>query len=291
MPQELALAVNNLSFSYPRGEGLALDKISFNLPEGQFLGICGPSGAGKSTLLLTLRGIIPNTMPGRFQGQIRVFGQDTKETSPAELTNTLGLVQQDAEAQIVGLTIEDDIAFGLENLLIERQEMRLRIKEALDRVGLPGLEKRGTQALSGGQKQRLAIAAALALKPKMLLLDEPTSELDPAGKADIFRILTQLQKRQQITIVIVEHEMDYLVEAADRLLALDEGRIVADAAPLQFLQNERVFGREAQLERRPELFHLSRRLEMAGHLPAQSLFSTVEEGAHILKDQWKLRAK
>ena len=280
---DLAIKVQDLSFSYPNTQDSVLKNISFEIAQGEFVAICGPSGAGKTTLALALRAIIPHTVPGRMQGSVQIFGEDTRKTTASKLTGMLGLVQQDAEAQIVGLTVEDDLAYGMENMRIERTEMKRRIRHALQMVGLPGLEQRETHALSGGQKQRLAIASTLVLQPQIIILDEPTSELDPVGKWQVFQIIAGLREAENVTIVMVEHEMDYLAEHADRLMALDQGVIVANGSPKQFFNNDRVFS-SAPLERRPDLFELYRELKRADWFPDEvdSFFASPIVGARIL---------
>ena len=229
------ISVENLSFTYPGAPLKAIDDLSFRVTEGEFLGITGPTGAGKSSLILCLNGIIPHFQEGTFQGAVRIDGCDTFDTSCAELARKVGSVFQDPEAQIVAPVVEEEIAFGLENLAIPPDEMEQRISESLDLIGISSLRHRSTTQLSGGQKQRVAIAAAIALKPKMLLLDEPTSELDPLGTMEVFEVLRMLNTEHGLTIVVVEQKVNILVEYVGRLLIMKNGSFAYDAPPREVI--------------------------------------------------------
>lgn len=222
------IKIQGLTFFYNNTKEPALNNINLNIEEGEFVGVIGPTGAGKSTLTLCLNGVIPHFQRGDFYGEVIVDGKDTVENDCASIAYSLGSVFQDPEAQIVTSVVEDEIAFGLENLNIPRNEIAVRIKEGLEMAGISDLRKSSTTQLSGGQKQRVAIAAAIALRPKILVLDEPTSELDPQGSQDIFKILKKLNTEYNITIVVVEQKIQLLTEHCDRLVVMNKGCVILD---------------------------------------------------------------
>jgi len=222
------ISIKGLSFIYNDTKEPALNNINIEISEGEFVGIAGPTGAGKSTLTLCLNGVIPHFLHGDFYGEVKVDGKDTVDNGCAKIAYSVGSVFQDPEAQIVATRVEDEIAFGLENLNIPRIEIGERIKESLEMTGISELRDYSTSQLSGGQKQRVAIASAIALRPKILVLDEPTSELDPKGSLDIFNTLQRLNQEYNITIVVVEQKIQLLSEYCSRLVIMDKGNIILD---------------------------------------------------------------
>ncbi len=229
------ISIENLSFTYSGSEYQALSDINFQVQTGEFVGITGPAGAGKSTLMLCINGIIPHFQDGKFQGKVLINGVDTFETSCAEISRQVGSVFQDPEAQIVAPTVEDEIAFGLENFGVEPTIIEERITEALELTGITKLRERSTTELSGGQKQRVAIAAAIALRPEILILDEPTSELDPIGTIEVFEVLKQLNERYNLTIVVVEQKINIIMEYIHRLIIFNQGKLVSDRSPREVI--------------------------------------------------------
>lgn len=230
--------IENLTFYYEGSGEPALNNINLNISEGEFVGVTGPAGAGKSTLTLCLNGVIPHFQQGDYYGQVKVHGKDTIENSCAALAYSVGSVFQDPEAQIVSSTVEDEIAFGLENLNMARKEMALRIAESLEMAGIPHLRHCSTSQLSGGQKQRVAVAAAIALRPKILVLDEPTSELDPQGSLDIFNTMKKLNEEYNITVIVVEQKIQLLSEYCSRLVVMDKGQIILDGPTREVLSHQ-----------------------------------------------------
>lgn len=225
--------LERLSYQYPHTETLALYDISLEIRRGEFVGLIGPTGAGKTTLCLALSGIVPQFYGGRFFGRALVAGMDTVEQPVSALAARVGMVFEDPETQLTATSVENEVAFALENLRTPRPLMRERIARALGAVGLAGLEKRHPHELSGGQKQRLAIAAALAIMPELLVLDEATSQLDPRGAAEVFEVLRALNREQGMTVVLASHAAEELAEYADRLVLLDDGRLVAEGTPAE----------------------------------------------------------
>jgi energy-coupling factor transport system ATP-binding protein len=235
--------IKGLSFLYNDSKEPALNNINLHISAGEFVGIAGPAGAGKSSLTLCLNGVIPHFLKGEFYGEVNVNGKDTVENDCARIAYSVGSVFQDPEAQIVSTRVEDEIAFGLENLNIPRMDIAARIKESLEMAGISDLRNCSTTQLSGGQKQRVAIASAVALRPKILVLDEPTSELDPRGSLDIFNTLRRLNKEYNVTVVVVEQKIQLLTEYCSRIIVMDKGGILLDGATRSVLANQEVLQR------------------------------------------------
>lgn len=274
------IAVEGLRLRYPHDGRVVLRGVDIVLRPGEVKLLLGPSGAGKSSLALTLNGLIPHQMEGDIRGSVKVNGVATTETSLAALTSQVGMLFQDPEAQIATLTVADEVAFGMENLLVAPEQMPHRIRQALHRTGLEGLEERRTNALSGGQKQRLALASTLAMGVSILVLDEPTANLDPAGTSDFFKLLASL-KIEGASILIIEHKLDELVEQVDSIAVLDwEGQIVLDGRPRQVLEDGR-----GKLEELgvwvPQVCELGSRLLDRG-LPLQLYPLTVDEAVTVV---------
>ena len=220
------IQIQDLSFTYKGENQPALQEIRLSVPDGGFLGIIGPAGAGKTTLARAVTGMIPHHYKGDFYGSVTVNGMDTFETSLPDLSRIVGMVFQDVDSQIVSPMVEDELLYGLENFGVPREEIPARMEEALRKVGIPDLRDRTIGSLSGGQRQKVAIASILALKPQILVLDEPTGELDPRSSRQVFSLLRSLNRDYGITVVIVEQKIMLLCEFADYLAVLDRGRIV-----------------------------------------------------------------
>ena len=220
-----------VSYQYPRVRSLALHDISLDIQPGEFLGLIGPTGAGKTTLCLALNGIVPQFYGGRFFGHVRVAGFDTLEHPISVLARRVGLVFEDPETQLIATSVENEIAFALENLKVPREEIIARIPRALEAVRLEGTEKKHPHELSGGQKQRLAIAAALAIQPALLILDEPTSQLDPVGAREVFATVSELNRELGVTVLLSGHAAEELAEYADRVALLVEGALLQVDTP------------------------------------------------------------
>ncbi len=272
------ISVENLSFKYRRASDYALRDVSFNVKKGEFLGVIGPSGSGKSTLCLTLNGIIPNSIKGEFEGRVVVRGingeeLDTREVPVSRISSLVGLVLQNPDSQLFNMTVEEEVAFGLENLGLDPNEIWRRVRWALKVSGLGGLENEFPPNLSGGQKQRLAIAAAFAMRPQVLVLDEPTSQLDPLGKNEVLGLLSLLRREHGITIVLVEHHTDYILRHADRVLVMDAGRVVLEGTPAEVMEEVELLERLGV--RIPASLEVSHELRKRGKL--RRLFINPEE--------------
>ena len=238
------LEVNKLSISWQGGSGRVLEDISFALEPGEFVGIIGPSGCGKSTLCLALAGIIPRQIPGRMEGEIRLLGKDLADLSLPQITTNLGIVFQDPETQLFLPRVMNEMAFGPENLCIPAEEIRKRIGEIAGQTGTEAILESNPNELSGGQQQIVALAAVLALAPKVLILDEVTSQLDPQSCQRIQEILMKL-RRQGVAILMVEHNLEHLL-GTDRIIALRDGKVEVAAAAEDLTANPdlltRVYG-------------------------------------------------
>ena len=220
------IQIQDFSFTYKNGENPALQEISLTVPDGGFLGIIGPAGAGKTTLARAIAGIIPHHYPGDFYGSVTVNGLDTVDSKIVDLSRLVGMVFQDVESQIISPQVEDELLYGLENFGVPREEIPGRMEEALAKVGVSDLRERSIASLSGGQRQKVAIASIIALKPKILVLDEPTGELDPRSSRQIFSLLKELNEEQGITVILIEQKIMLLCEFARQLAVLSKGRII-----------------------------------------------------------------
>ena len=223
--------MRDVSFAYGGQADLALANINLAIEEGSFVGIIGPSGAGKSTLASILSGAIPHHYSGSLYGETRVAGLDTCEVTLTDIARVVGSVLQDIDAQMVASVVEDEMLFGLENFGVPHDQIEERVTAALDAVGITDLRDREIATLSGGQKQKVAIAAILALAPRVLVLDEPTAALDPASSRAVFEILREAQRLTGVTVIIIEQMVALLAEYCERIIVLDRGQIALDGAP------------------------------------------------------------
>ena len=227
----------NFSFKYKNGEKNALSGINLKINKGDFVGVIGNSGAGKSTFTYAVNGVIPHHFEGDFFGEVIVKGIDTVESSPSELALSVGSVFQDIDGQMVSSVVEDELLFGLENFGVPHEEIEARITDILEMVGIEDLRYRNISTLSGGQKQKVAICAVVSLMPDILVLDEPTAELDPQSSHQIFSMLRMLNEKMGITIIVVEQKIMLLSEFSKRLLIFNEGSIYLDGSPQEVLKD------------------------------------------------------
>jgi energy-coupling factor transporter ATP-binding protein EcfA2 len=240
--------IRELTFTYSGSDIPALDRINLKINRGEFLTITGASGCGKSTLALCLAGFIPYAYAGKMEGKVLIEGKDTGDYPAGGLSGIVGLVQQDPEAQLCTLTVRDEVAFGPENLRVSPEEIRERVSFALKAVGAEELTNRQVHTLSGGEKQRVAIASVLAMTPSLLILDEPTANLDPSCTGEVLRTLEKLRKEQEISIIVIEHRLEKLMPITDRLLIMEQGRIIKEILPREYREkyySKRIGVREA----------------------------------------------
>jgi energy-coupling factor transport system ATP-binding protein len=230
-----AISVANVSFAYPDASRAALHDANLDVHPSELLLVIGASGSGKSTLLRTVNGLVPHASGGRFGGDVFVFGRSTRTHHPRDCADVVGFVAQDPESQSVVDNVERDIAFVLENLGFTQEAMRRRVEEVLDALGIAHLRDRDPSTLSGGERQRCAIAGALAAAPAALVLDEPTSQLDPQGADDVLHALSRLNTDLGTTVVLAEHRLERAAPIADRAVLVEGGRVGAAASPAALL--------------------------------------------------------
>ena len=230
------IEIRDLTYTYPSASKQSLRNVDLTVQKGEFTILTGPSGCGKTTLCRCFNGLIPHFYSGELKGSLKVAGLNVNERSTGEMAKHVGLVFQNPENQLFALTVEKDVAFGLENLGMPRDQMQERVAWALKMTGIEDLRDRAPHELSGGQQQRIGIARALARKPDIILLDEPTSALDPELTGEVIDTLRDLAKKG-ITMLIVSHEMPFAREVAEEMIFFDEGQIVETGPPEQFFTN------------------------------------------------------
>jgi energy-coupling factor transporter ATP-binding protein EcfA2 len=263
------IELEGVTYTYPGAPRPVLAGVDLAVEEGAFVLVAGPSGSGKSTLLRCLNGLVPHFTGGRIAGRVTVAGRDAIQRGPQGMSHIVGFVFQDPEAQFVVDRVEDEVAFGLENAGLPHQEMRVRVEEALGLMELSELRDRPLEALSGGERQRVAIASALAFRPQVLALDEPTSQLDPQSAESVLTALTRLNQDLGLTVILVEHRLERVLPFVDHLVYLP-----AAGAPLRSGSPDEVL---PQMELVPPL------VEVARHLGWQPLPKTVKEGRRFAR--------
>ncbi|MGG3466146.1 energy-coupling factor transporter ATPase [Neobacillus pocheonensis] len=278
------IKLKNITYTYEDETEPVLKNLSLEIFEGEFVLMVGPSGAGKSTICQTFNGIIPNVLDGEIQGEIIVDNKEVLHLELKDLSTSMGLVFQDPDAQLCNIYVEDEVAFAPENLKVDPVEIHHRIKDALEKVGMQGFEHRKVFELSGGQKQKVGIASVLSMKPKILVLDNATANLDPQATKDIFDLLQLLHKEYGHTIVVVENKIDDLMHLADRVIVIDEGQIVSEGTPREILEHSIDLLIEMGLWV-PEISELAVNLQQNG-FSFKKFPITVEEATEELQGKW-----
>ncbi len=281
------IRIDNLTFRYSDTDRPALRDINLEIQDGEFVLITGPSGGGKSSFCRCLNGLIPHFYGGEITGKVEVDGLDTMKHSTKEMATEVGMVFQDPENQLVAMDVEREVAFGLENLAFPFELMAKRMEEALDTVGIASLRHRTVNELSGGEKQRVAIASVLALYPNILVLDEPTSELDPKGAEEVLNVVERLNDELGVTVILVEHRLDRVTQHVDRMLVLDNGMIVSDGTPQSVLIDDKVSQSGIGI---PPIIKLVQGLKDKG-IGIDNIPLTVKEGRAALAKVMPLQAK
>jgi energy-coupling factor transporter ATPase len=277
------IETRDLTYTYPGATKPSIKEVSVTINKGDFVILTGPSGCGKTTLCRCFNGLIPHFYNGTLEGEIVVAGLKVADQQIYQLARHVGLVFQNPENQLFALSVEKDVAFGLENFAMPRDEMRKRVDWALQMAGISELSERPPHELSGGQQQRVAIASVLAMQPDIMILDEPTSFLDPVGAQKIFEVINELNKKLDITIILVEHRLDLAAKYANHVIVMDEGKVVLNGTPREIFASE-----EARLigVGIPKATRLYQQLKQNGiHLKTVPV--TTEETANLLREALK----
>ena len=233
---ETVVSIRNLTYFYPGSKKPALKNINLDIYRGEMVLISGASGSGKSTLCKCILGLIPHIYGGHIEGSVNVLGMNVLEHRPCETAKRVGMVFQNPEEQLTCVTVEEDIAFGPLNLGLSRKEVKKRVEEVVKLLGLENLKKRFSDELSSGQQQRVALASILAMEPEILVLDEPTSELDPASAVEFLNWVRYLNIKKKMTIVLTEHRLEHLVPYVDRMFVISNGEIVLQGSVRDVLE-------------------------------------------------------
>lgn len=275
------IETKGLTYTYPGGPKQSITDISIKIEKGEFALITGPSGCGKTTLCRCFNGLIPHFYQGEMKGETTVAGMNISEHPIYELAKHVGLVFQNPENQLFALSVEKDVAFGLENLGTQRETMREKVDWALELTRIYDLRERAPYELSGGQQQRVAIASVLAMQPEVMVLDEPTSFLDPLSARRIFEVIHQLNRTLGITVILVEHRLDLTAKYTNHIIVMNEGKVVLDGDPREVLQSEETRLIGVGIPKATLLYQVLRKsgMKLGGKLPLDS-----EEMAATLKE-------
>ena len=272
--------IKDYSWRYLHTESPALNSIDLSIEEGSFVGIIGPNGAGKTTLAYSIDGLVPGQYNGIKKGAVNVFGKEVESYGKGELQQVVGVVFSDPEAQFTAMTVEDELVFGMENIGLTIQEIRERLEWVTELTGLTAFVVKPPYEISGGQKQRVALAAVLAMRPKLLILDEPTSMLDPVSRKMIFEVLAELKTEEDSTIVVIEHSLENLVPLADEMILMADSEIILHENTRDFFKKSGLL-----LERGvypPGALHFFHELNSKGLYQGEYPL-TVEQGADLLQ--------
>lgn len=231
--------LQNVTYKYPLTKTPALQDITLQVQEGEFVAVIGPNGAGKSTLCYTLAGFAPHFFKGELSGTVEVDGKESSKSTLDEWVLNVGLAFQNPFNQISGTkyTVVEELAFGLENIGVPREEMKPRVEEAMALTGISDLADRSPYSLSGGQQQRVALTSILVMRPRLLVLDEPTSQMDPIGTREVFGVIHKMTE-DGLTVVMVEHKVEWIAQFADRVIALKDGQIFLEGKPDDVLTSD-----------------------------------------------------
>jgi energy-coupling factor transporter ATPase len=280
MESRHAIVFENVTYTYPAAATPALSDISLSVQEGEIILVTGPTGSGKTTLCSCVNGFVPHFFGGELKGRILVKGQDTRDTTVGVLSSRVGLLFQDPFSQLVSATVEDEVAFGPENLGLPVEEISNRVDESLRYVRLDKYRNNPPSVLSGGQQQACALAAIIAMKPDVYVLDEPTSNLDPIGTSMIFNLIKELAEKEKKTIIIVEHKLAQLVDVVHRVIVLKDGRVAVSGRPREIL-GERAEYLDTLGLHPPRLSLLAQKLQSYG-LKIDTVPVTLDESYEVL---------
>ena len=270
----------DLTYTYPGATKPSIKEVSVTINKGDFVILTGPSGCGKTTLCRCFNGLIPHFYSGNLEGEIIVAGLNVADYKIHQLARHVGFVFQNPENQLFALSVEKDVAFGLENFAMPRDDMRKRVDWALQMAGITELSERPPHELSGGQQQRVAIASVLAMQPEIMMLDEPTSFLDPVGAEKIFDVINELNKKLGITIILVEHRLDLAAKYANHVIIMDKGEVALQGSPRDIFTSEKARLIGVGIPKATKLYqHLKQRGIRLKTVPV-----TTEEAADLLRE-------
>ena len=277
----MGIEIKNFSYKYPLEDKNVLENLNLKIEKGEFWAVIGKNGSGKTTLCNALRRFVPDFYKGEVTGEIVVDGKNLKDFSPKELVTKIGFVFQNPFTQISGVkdTVFEEIAYGLENLAVEKEKIIKRVNETLKLLEIEHLKDKNPQEMSGGQKQRVALASIIVMDPEILVIDEPTSQLDPKGTQDIFKIINIMAKKGK-TIILVEHKLELIAEYAEKILVLDEGKIILSGKASEVLNNKSLLEKGIGMT---QYSMLAYELEKAGKAKFEEIPITKEKTVELLK--------
>ena len=276
------IELKNVSYKYPYTKDYALKDVTCSFEKGKFYGVIGENGGGKTTLCNVIRGLIPHFYLGKLEGEVLVEGKDIRDWDTAELCSRIGYVFQNPFTQISGIkpTVFEEVAIGLENLGVPKQEMLERVTKVCEQLDIGHLIKNNPNELSGGQRQRVAFASIIAMDTETLVIDEPTSQLDPEGTENVFNIINQL-KHSNKTIILVEHKIDLIAEFCDEILVMENGTIVYDGPTKEILAKRALMDHNAAI---PEVAKFGHAMSDAGK-PLSRIPVTLSEALDLVKER------
>jgi len=277
----MGIEIKNFSYKYPLEDKNVLENLNLKIEKGEFWAVIGKNGSGKTTLCNALRRFVPDFYKGEVTGEIVVDGKNLKDFSPKELVTKIGFVFQNPFTQISGVkdTVFEEIAYGLENLAVEKEKIIKRVNETLKLLEIEHLKDKNPQEMSGGQKQRVALASIIVMDPEILVIDEPTSQLDPKGTQDIFKIINIMAKKGK-TIILVEHKLELIAEYAEKILVLDEGKIILSGKASEVLNNKSLLEKGIGMT---QYSMLAYELEKSGKVEFEEIPITKEKTVELLK--------
>lgn len=273
------IEIKDYSWRYLHTTEPALNHVNLQIEEGTFVGIIGPNGSGKTTLANSIDGLIPGQYHGIKEGEVNIFGKEVEDYAKGSLQRTVGMVFSDPEAQFTAMTVEDELVFGMENLGMSIPEIRERLEWVTNLTGLGPLIDKPPYEISGGQKQRVALAAVLAMVPKVMILDEPTSMLDPISRRQVFEVLAKLKKEQNNTIIVIEHSLENLIPLADRMVLLYSGQLLLEEATQSFFQQMDLLLEKNVMP--PGALHFFHHLIQAGYYHGEIPFTPAESAEKL----------
>ena len=276
----MSIEIHNLTYKYPGIESPILRDIDLQIVHGEFVLVTGASGSGKTTLLRCTNGLIPHFYGGSLAGKITVNGKNVLSTPTRELATDVGFIFQHSENQLISATVEREIAFGLENLRLPHNVIKERVQDVLTRFGIENLRDRSPHSLSGGEQQKVTIASVIAMKPSIIIMDEPTANLDPISAVEIIQLTKELNQQLNLTVFIVEHRLEFVLPYCSRIVTLDQGKKVLDLPPEDAFQQQELFAMNIAI---PPISILFRQLKDVLNLPGLNIPFAVNEAVTTLQ--------